>query len=358
MLPLSKAPKSICLLRLSAIGDVCHTLAIVRTLQTHWPKTKLYWIIGLTEARLLGDVSGVSFMVFDKSAGWTAYTKLLRELRGKHFDLLLHMQTSMRANMISLFISAKIRLGFDSKRAKDHQTLFTSHQIISKPHQHVLEGFFGFLETIGIKERELRWDIPIPKEAEAFAEQTLPGEQATLIISPCANARFRNNRNWTAEGYAEVAEAAARTHNMRIVLTGGPTAIEQQYGEAICKKTSCDITNLIGLTDLLTLLALLKRGTVVIAPDSGPAHMATAVGTPVIGLYATTNPGRARAYLSEKWVINKYPEAVSTFLNKKVDDIPWGTRVRDAKTMNLIQAKEVIQKLNDFMQSLQTSQPS
>jgi len=353
-LPLSKPPKSLCLLRLSAIGDVCHTVAIVRTLQKHWPETKLYWIIGLTEAKLVGRIPGVSFMVFDKSAGWPAYAKLRRELRGKHFDLLLHMQTSMRANIISLLIPTKIRLGFDHQRAKDYQTLFTSHQIAAKTHQHVLEGFFGFLEAIGIGERQLSWGIPIPKSAEAFAEQTLPGKQLTLIISPCANARFRNDRNWTAEGYAAVAEAAAHTHNMRIVLTGGPTAIEQQYGEAICKQASCNITNLIGQTDLLTLLALLKRGTLLIAPDSGPAHMATAVGTPVIGLYATTNPGRARPYLSEKWLVNKYPEAVLTFLGKEVDDIPWGTRVRAPKTMHLIKAEEVIQKLYDFMQTLKT----
>ncbi len=354
-LPLSEAPRSICLLRLSAIGDVCHALTIVRTLQKHWPQTELCWIIGKTEAALLGKIPGISFIIFDKSAGWAAYAQLRRELRGKHFDLLLHMQTSMRANMISLLIPTNIRLGFDKKRAKDNQSYFTSHQIAAKPHQHVLEGFFGFLEALGIQERLLRWDIPIPEKVEALAQQMLPGTQPTLIISPCANARFRNDRNWTTEGYAAVAEAAARNHDMRIVLTGGPTPIEQEYGEAICSKTSCDITNLIGKTDLPTLLALLKRGTVLLAPDSGPAHMATAVGTPVIGLYATTNPGRARAYLSEKWLVNKYPEAVSTFLKKEVDDIPWGTRVRDPKTMHLIKTEEVIQKLDDFMSSLKAS---
>lgn len=301
----------------------------------------------------MGDIPGISFMVFDKSAGWPAYMKLRRELRGKQFDLLLHMQTSMRSNIISLLVPAPIRLGFDSKRAKDYQTFFTSHQIADKAHQHVLEGFFGFIETIGIKERELRWDIPIPKTAEQFAEEILPGEQATLIISPCANARFRNARNWTAEGYAAVAEAAASRHKMRIVLTGGPTAIEREYGKHICNTASCNIINLIGLTDLKTLLAILKRGTVLIAPDSGPAHMATTIGTPVIGLYATTNPGRARPYLNEQWLVNKYPEAVRTFLKKETEDIPWGTRVRDAKTMELITAEEVIQKLNDFMKASQ-----
>jgi heptosyltransferase I len=88
---------------------------------------------------------------------------------------------------------------------------------------------------------------------------------------------------------------------------------------------------------------------VVIAPDSGPAHLATAVGTPVIGLYATTNPDRARPYLSAEYVVNKYPDAVMAKYGVPPEKLPWGTRVRDAGTMDRISPADVIGMLDKIL---------
>ena len=88
---------------------------------------------------------------------------------------------------------------------------------------------------------------------------------------------------------------------------------------------------------------------VLLEPDGRnrePAHLATAVGTPVIGLYAATNPDRARPYLSAEYVINRYPEAVMAKYNTTVDCIPWGTRVRDRSTMDLIRVKDITDRLD------------
>ena len=86
-----------------------------------------------------------------------------------------------------------------------------------------------------------------------------------------------------------------------------------------------------------------------ISPDSGPAHISTAMGTPVIGLYATTNPDRARPYLSANWVINHYPDAIQRKHNKAVKELPWGTRVRDEWAMNLITINDVTSMIDEFM---------
>ncbi|MCK5639993.1 MAG: glycosyltransferase family 9 protein [Gammaproteobacteria bacterium] len=345
-LPLTSPPKSICLLRLSAVGDISHTLPIVRTLQAHWPETRITWVIGKLEHSLVGDIPGIEFIIFDKSRRWHAFTDLRKNLKGRQFDVLLHMQMSIRASLASLLINADTRLGFDRQRAKDLQWVFTNARIKYQPRQHVIDSFFGFSEALGIKERLLRWDIPIPDAAKEYAEQQLSGEQATLVISPCSSMSYRN---WTAEGYARVADYAIENHGMRVVLTGGPSEIERQIGDEISHFMHKPALNLIGQTNLKQLLAILAKATAVLSPDAGPAHLATAVGTPVIGLYACTNPDRARPYLSAEYVVNKYPQAVEEKHGKVPANLPWGVRVRDAGTMGLIQINEVKEMLSSLI---------
>jgi heptosyltransferase I len=223
------------------------------------------------------------------------------------------------------------------------QWLFTNHKIESKPRQHVIESFFGFTEALGIQERELCWNIPIPDTASTFAELHLPGDQNTLVISPCSSMAYRN---WNAEGYAEILDYAVNQHDLRVVLTGGPDLIESNYAEQITRLAQNPLINLIGKTNLKQLLAILKRSSVLISPDAGTAHLATAVNLPVIGLYATTNPDRARPYLSKDYVVNKYPEAVFDKFHKSVEELPWGTRVRDESTMDRITVADVKQMLD------------
>lgn len=340
-------PKQICILRLSALGDISHTLPIVRTLQTHWPDTQITWVIGKLEHQLVRDIPAIEFVVFDKNEGLSAYKTLRRQMRGRHFDVLLHMQMSIRASLASLLIPADIRLGFDRQRAKDLQWLFTNHKIAYKPRQHVIDSFFGFTEALGIEARVLEWNIPVPDNARAYAEHVLNTDNKILIISPCSSMSYRN---WTAEGYAAVADYAAEHHDMQVVLCGGPSTIEREYGKRISELCRYKPLNLIGQTDIKQLVALLKRADLIIAPDSGPAHLATAVGTPVIGLYAATNPDRARPYLSPDLVVNKYPEAIEMQYGKPVADLPWGARVRAPWTMKLVTHNEVIDKLIEFLE--------
>jgi len=345
-------PESLCLLRLSAIGDVTHVVPVVRTLQTHWPATRLTWVIGKVEAQLVGDIPGIEFIIFDKSAGWAAYRKLRRQLAGRRFDVLLHMQVALRASIASWMIPADLRIGFDRARAKDWQWLFCHTQIDAKPRQHVLDGFFGFLEKLGIKERDLRWDIPIPDEARAFVDRHIrPGERL-LVINPCTSSRWRNWRNWSAEGYAKVADYAIEQYGMTVALTGGPADNEREHAAKIAEAMRHDVLNLVGKTTLKQLLALIDRAEVMIAPDTGPMHMATTVGTPVIGLFATSNPLRTGPYLSQQWVVNAYPQALQRFNGLSVEQASWGKRVRNPAAMDLIKPEAVIEKLDQLLKDI------
>ena len=121
----------------------------------------------------------------------------------------------------------RIKLGFDRARARELQWLFTTHRIAPREREHVMDTFFGFAEALGVHDRVLRWDIPMPGEARHYAAQIINDRRPTLVISPCSS---HARRNWRAEYYAQVADHAARAHGMRVVLTGGPTNAERRHG--------------------------------------------------------------------------------------------------------------------------------
>lgn len=345
-LPLSHPPETLCLLRLSAIGDCTHMLPIVHTLQTHWPHTRLTWIVGKIEAKLVGDLPGVEFIVFDKNAGPTAYGRLWRALIRRRFDVALKMQVAGRANLAGLAIRAPIRLGFDTARAKDGHGLGINCRIPPAPDQHVLDGFFSFLETLGLRERVMRWDLPIPQAAQAFAERHIPDDTPTLIISACSSHPLRD---WDAEGYARVADYAIKRHGLQVVLSGGPTEREKATAQQIESQMRHDPINLVGKQTLKGLFAIMRRAAAVITPDSGPAHIATAAGAPVIGLYAASNPQRTGPYLSRQWCVNRYQEAARRFLGADASELPWGQKIRRPGVMSLIQPEDVIERLDALM---------
>jgi heptosyltransferase I len=347
---LESVPPALCVVRLSAIGDTCHTVPVVRAIQGAWPKTRIVWVVGKTEHGLLQGLEGVEFAVFDKSKGLRAYLQLRRRMAGRSFPLMLHMHASARANFASAVIKAPVRLGFDRARARDFQWLFCNRRIPAVPRQHVMDGLFEFAKALGIERGEkLRWDIPLAESDREFARGQLIDGVPGVVISPCTGQRLRNYRNWSAERYAAVADYAAARYGARVLLTGGTTTLEGAYGRAISERAASKPVNLIGRTTLKQLLALLERASAVVCPDSGPAHMATAVGTPVVGLYATSNRFRTGPYLSQNLVVDKYPEAVRREFGKPVDELRWGQRVRNRDAMSLIEVADVVGKLDQVL---------
>ncbi|MEZ5565644.1 MAG: glycosyltransferase family 9 protein [Gammaproteobacteria bacterium] len=340
-----------CLIRLSAIGDCCHTLPVVRTLQAVWPNTPITWIIGRTELGLLEGASGIEFITFDKRNPWRSLAGIRRQLASRHFPLLLHMHASMRANLVSRAVRADRRLGFDRARARDNQWLFTNEKIAPTPSQHVMDGLFSFAEHLGIRQRVVRWDFALSADDRRLAANLVAEpaarHQPLCVISPCTSQRFRNYRNWNVANYVAVARHLIESRGARVVLTGGPTELERQYGADIQQALgSASVFNLIGRTRLKELYAVLEAADLLICPDSGPAHMATAAGTPVIGLYATSNRHRTGPYFSQRLVVDHYPEAVMHEFGKPVTALRWGERVRDPGAMDLIQVPEVVARVD------------
>lgn len=346
-------PASVCILRLSAIGDTCHVLPVVRTLQRAWPATRFTWIIGRVEAKLLGHMPDIEFIVLDKKSLARSYKTLREAMRGRQFDVLLHMQLALRASLLSTLVPARIKLGFDRQRARELQWLFTTNRIRPAQRQHVMDALFGFAEKFQVYEKLLRWDIPIPPAAREYARRVIPDDAKTLLISPCSSHRLRN---WRAEYYAQIADYAITALGLRVVLCGGRSELERRTGAAITRHMTQRCENTIGQDTLLEFLATLDRAVAIVTPDSGPAHMATTVGIPVVGLYAATNPARTGPYLSRQWCVDKYDLAARRLLGKSAVELPWTTKIERPGVMDLITPDDVIKKLHSVLLALAKKQ--
>ena len=346
-LPLEQAPASLCLLRLSAIGDVTHMLPIVATLQQNWPDTKITWIIGKSEYQLVKSLLHVEFIIFDKSNGLAEYAALRRLVSGRRFDVLLMMQVALRSSLISLLIKADIKIGYDKQRSRDFQQLFSNQQINGPDRVHVLDTFFQFLEKLGLVRRQMDWLLKTgPLERDFASKQIAQGQ--TVIINPCSSARANNWRNWSQASYAEVIDDLLH-RGIKVILTGGPVDAEKLFAEGVAELCEQKPLNLTGQTSLLQLLALLEQAVCLVAPDTGPAHMATVAGIPVIGLYASSNPLRTGPYNSQAMVVNAYPAALQKYKQRSVDQAAWGERVRNSQVMEMISVEEVMSKIDQCL---------
>ncbi|MFI5319376.1 MAG: glycosyltransferase family 9 protein [Myxococcota bacterium] len=342
-------PANVCLLRLSALGDVCHAIALLRVLQRAWPETRFSWIVGKSEARMLALVDGVEVIPFDKGGGIAALRELGSRLGARRFDLLLMLQVALRASLLSALIPARVKLGFDRARAREGQWLFSNARIAPREREHVLDAVLGFGAACGVTDLAPRWDLALPESARAYAARLIPdGAPSALVISPCSSVHARD---WLPQRYAALADYAHARHGLRVILCGGASDEERAMGEAIERAAGVPLQNQIGRDTLPELIALLARAAALVCPDSGPAHFATMTGTPVIGLHATSNPARSGAYFSRAHCVNRFPDAARKFRGMAVEELPWADRIEQPGVMALISLEDVTARLDALLGS-------
>lgn len=336
---MSTIPQSLCLLRLSALGDVTHVVPLVRTLQRHWPQARLHWVIDKGGFKLLEGLEGVTFHTYDKKTGLAGMRALRAELPAEGFDALLQMQVALRANLLSAFIRARRRIGYDRSRSKDLHGLVISERIPDRPGIHVLDAIGSFCEPLGLKQTGVTWDLPVPADAHAWARAQWPTDaMRTLVISPCSS---HERRNWYADRYAALADHAA-AHGWRIVLCGGRSDLERRTADAIIGAMRAPALDLVGKDTLKQLPALLARADLVMTPDSGPMHIANAMGTAVLGLHAASNPLRSGPYSSVRYCVDRYDDAARRYRGKPASELKWGAKIEHDGVMALITVDDAI----------------
>lgn len=329
-----KRVQHVAVVRLSALGDVCHAMAVVQAIIKSNPSVQVTWVTSPLEANLVRLLEGVRVVVYDKKSGLSGLLALRALLRDQTFDVLLHLQWSLRASLVSRMITAKRRIGFAVSHSREKQHWFVNECAPEPKGEHVLDSFLSIASVLGVTSPVLPCELVLPD-----VDFNLP--ERYVVINPSAS---KAERNWTIEGYQAVIDCLL-LRGICPVITGGPSTEEATFARTIIADRSDQVINLAGKTPLAMMMSVLKGASLVVSPDTGPAHMATLVGTPVIGLYAHSNPKRTGPYRDLDKVVSVYDALVVKEYQKPVSELPWSTRVHDPKAMQHISIDQVLAAL-------------
>lgn len=294
------APRSIAIVLLSAIGDVVHGMPIATSLKTAWPGASLTWIIqplahGLVEPH--PDVD--EFIVFDRAAGLPAFRDFRRSTAGRRFDLVVALQVYLKAGLLTAMLDSPRKLGFDRRRARDFNWWFTTERIAPHPPQHVQDQYLEFLQHLGI-EPVMEWKFAFSDEERAAQRSFFePLDEPVLAV---VVGTTRPGKNWIPERYARVLEVAEADLGLKPVIVGAESAAETEAARRVMESTRASPV-LALRNDVRRLAWLLDGSALLLSPDTGPLHMANALGTPAVSLYGYTDPKRVGPYRGSRDLI-------------------------------------------------------
>lgn len=336
---------NIALIRLSAIGDCCLVLPVVRSILAQQPKAHIYWLISPPAYELLKYCTHprLTFKVIDKPKSIKDYLGIRRYFADKHIQTVLAMQASSRANLIYPMIKAPIKIGFDKQRAREGQWLFCNKRIDFKK-EHLHDSFARFAQQLGVNTDNPDFSIQLaPNADEQLQKLGLPNSY--IVLNPAAS---KLERTPYVQFYHTLIERISQRFNTTVVLTGSKAEMEVDLAQQLCQAhTNC--LNLVGKTSLNELASVVSYAQCLIAPDTGTAHIGNAQSTPTIGLYAIAPGWLSRPYNYKHLLIDKFSSAVKQFLHKEPEQMPWKTRVHHRDAMNLIEVDEILQKLEQVL---------
>jgi len=338
---LPSSPK-IAIVRFSALGDVVMAAAAVRALQRALPEARLTWLTSPLGHALLDGMQGVNFLVTDKPHSLSDYRALYRLLRRRNFDVVLAMQANLRINLLYPALRAPLKIGFDRIRAREGQWLFCNHRIPFKD-EHLVDSFLAFVTELTGAPASADWELPISHAERQWAEEKLAVLPRPLIaVHPVSS---KVERNWLTPRYAKVIELAVKFFDCGIVITGGNAPDERTLCERLAQVAPHRTLNLCGRTTPKQLAAVLAQARVLVAPDTAAVHIARAVDTPVVGLYAVAPAHLTGPYRRTEYCVDRYADAVREFFDKDPAHLPWNTRVHHPGAMALIEVEDVMQQL-------------
>ncbi len=336
----------IAVVRFSALGDVVLVSEAVRQLRVCMPNAAITWITSPLTYSLFKGMEGVNFEVFDKPRSLQDYVNFYRAFKLRHFDVVLAMQANLRINLLYPSLRAPIKIGFDRTRAREGQWLFCN-QAIPYKNEHLLDSFFSFKEMLGCTPQPASWEIPLLAADTEWAHSVIDALPRPLIaIHPCAS---KAERNWPIDRWESVIRLAKERWGCGFVFTGGTSALELDTCATLIKIAGDKAVNLCGRTTSKQLAALLESVDAVIAPDTAAIHIARAMNTPVIGLYAVASPTLSGPYQQTEFIVDRHQEGIRRFLNLDPQSVKWNTRVHHPDAMKCIQVDDVLNQLSKLL---------
>jgi heptosyltransferase I len=326
----------VCIVMMSAVGDAVHVLPVINAIKRRQPSSCISWVLQPGPATLVrGHRSVDEIILFDRSRGLRAFTDVRAALAQREFDVVLGLQVYFKAGLVTAFTHAPVKLGFDRARARDMNWLFTTRRIPPHPvGQHVQDQYFEFLAALGIPHEPVEWDLgPWPHERAWQTEffSNIDRQTAAIVV-----ATSKPEKDWPPERWAEVVDALDRDFGLEPVLVGGRSPRELHAEQVILERSRSKPISALG-SGLRNLVSILDGSALVLAPDTGPLHMAVALDRPVVSLIGYTNPKRTGPY-------RKFHDLIVDAYGDPGEDYPISMQHR-AGRMDRIAVRDVLGKV-------------
>jgi len=274
--------RRILLVKLGALGDVVNTLPFVNRLRAGYPAAEIDWLIGPAAHALVGGHPAVTrFRVFD-SRQRAAWWPCLRELRAARYDLALDLQRIAKSALLTRASAASVRLGFDRARCKELAWLATDQRIAPNPRPGVtVEQYLEFADHLGCPPQVPRFDLP-------FEAVDAPAAGELRVIVNVGATKEANR--WYVELWARLCERLVEELGARVVLSGG--AVDRAEVERLRAACRVPLDDRVGALSLKQSAGLIRSARLFIGCDTGPLHIAAALGTPAVALFGAADPAR------------------------------------------------------------------
>jgi heptosyltransferase-1 len=281
-------PDRILIIKPSAIGDIVHALPALNLVRRRWPMAKVSWLVTPACADVIrGHPQIDELIIFERKrfgAGWRSPRALgelfgfLRSLREHRFDLVLDMQGLFRSGWMSWASRSPVRVGFSN--AREFGWLFYTHRVRNDFRTHAVTRYLDMAEAVGCGREPVEFVLPVRDAERAAVSALLPDGQPYAVLAPGAN---WDTKRWPVQNFAALVEPLRQEFGLSSVIAGA-------LGDRELAAKIPGATDLTGRTTLQELVALLAGAALVIGNDSGPSHIAAALGKPLVTLYGPTSP--------------------------------------------------------------------
>ena len=296
--------QSICLIRTSAIGDTVHALGLINALRREYPRAHITWVLQTIPYEMVQHQPGIDrFITFDRKSGLQGWISLICSLRQQTYDLVIAPQASAKVSLLTFCSRARAKLGFDWKRSRDMHWMATNMHIPHRPMHHVQDQFLEFARFLGIRDPVPSWGFCFTARERAWQQDFFARISRPAIGLVIASTH--PHKDWPPACYARIVDFVDQDLDMHPVLIGGPSRREQQIAEEIMTRCSCRPVLALEKPIRRTMLQL-EGCRLVVAPDTGPLHIAVALRTPTVGLYGYSNPRRCGPYAFHDLLVDAY----------------------------------------------------
>lgn len=310
-------PRRICLVKPSALGDVVQSLPVLAGLRNRWPRAHVTWVVNRSLAGLLDRHPQLDEVIeFDRSGrGWSraaAMFRMVRRLRREPFDLVIDLQGLLRSGLVARLTRAPRRVGLAGAR-EGAARFYTDVVPIADVEESAVLRYWRVAAALGCRGGPPRPVLGIGPDERGWVARQLAGlPRPWLVIHP--GAQWETKR-WPPESFAAVARQAHQARGASVVLVGGPGE-GRLAARAAAEIRPCPMVDLSERTSLLQLAAVCEAGDVFLAGDTGPLHLAAAIGAPVVAVFTCTSPRRAGPYGPGNRVVATEVDCAASYLRR------------------------------------------